>query len=181
MLTSIALVLLTMVGYASGVALAGRGREVLPGVFDLLLLAGLWVVAFWLRAQVEARLLALLLGLALGLVVGFLFTAVRFARRPGAPTVPQSELPEHARERPQTAVASLPRRLWNRWNEFAIRMGSVQARLLMGYFYFIVVTPFALVMRLAGDPLSRRPPAAPSAWTGKEPMDTTIAAAREQG
>lgn len=39
-------------------------------------------------------------------------------------------------------------------------------RLLLGGFYFLVLTPMALVIRLVRDPLRRRPdPRLPSYWS----------------
>ena len=52
------------------------------------------------------------------------------------------------------------RRLWELWKELAKRLGDVQARLLLTVFYFVVVAPFALAVRLAADPLRLRSGAA---------------------
>jgi hypothetical protein len=180
--SAIALILLTMVGYSSGVTLAGRGRHVLPSVWDLLLLAMLWWVAFQLRAQIDGRLLGLLAGLLLGLVVGGLFTVVRLALTQDAPVIPENELPAHARETAVAPDTSLGRKLWLRWNQFGARMGGVQGRMLMGYFYFIIVTPFGLGVRLFSDPLHhKRPFPQASGWSAKETIEPTLEAAREQG
>lgn len=181
LLSAIALVLLTMVGYSSGVTLAGHGRHVLPSIWDLLLLGLTWWGAFQLRAALDARLWGLLGGLLLGLMVGAVATAVRLAISRDTPLIPESELPEHAREQRVDEPASLPHRLWQRWNAFAARMGAVQGRLLMGFFYFIIVTPFGLVARLLSDPLQRKRPFASSGWSPKEPADRTLEQAREQG
>ncbi len=181
LLSAIALILLTMVGYSSGVTLAGRGRNVLPSIWDLLLLVATWWGAFQLRALLDSRLWGLLAGLLLGLVMGAVFTAVRLTVSREAPLIPESELPEHARERHVNAPRSLPRRLWDRWNAFATRMGAVQGRLLMGFFYFLIVTPFGAVARLGGDALHQKRPFAASGWSSKEPVDLTLEQAHEQG
>jgi hypothetical protein len=180
-LSVVVLILLTMVGYSSGVAWAGRGRHVVPSVWDLLLLLPVWWGAFLLRALLDSRLLGLLTGLLLGIVVGGLFTAVRLTIAKEAPIIPESELPAHARETAVAPEASWARKLWQRWNAFAARMGGVQGRLFMGYFYFIIVTPFGLGMRLFGDPLHDKRPYVQSGWSAKESIDPTLEAAREQG
>lgn len=180
-LSAIALVLLTLVGYSSGVALASRERPFLPRMADLLLVAMLWAVAFWLRGQINHWLM-IAIGLILGLVLGYGATTVRLGRGESRYAIPQSELPEHAREKDETAGAENRfKRLWRRWNEFTAVMGNVQARLIMGFFYFIFVTPFGLIMRAAGDPLRIKEAPGGGGWTPKQATDTTVEAAREQG
>lgn len=44
-------------------------------------------------------------------------------------------------------------RIWHRWTIIAHRIGDFQARLLLSTFYFVVVAPFALGLRLCSDPL----------------------------
>lgn len=172
-----------MVGYSSGVALVARGRDLLPAIVDLVVLLLVWMGAFWLRAALDvSRLTALAVGLLMGLLVGALVTAVRLTTSRTPPPMPKSELPEHVRDQGETAVSpNLLRRLWDRWNVFAIRMGSVQARLFMSYFYFIIVTPFALLGKLLGDPLHTRHSPTETAWSAREPVAADVEAAREQG
>lgn len=183
-LSVIVLILLTMVSYASGVTLAANQREYPVAVFDLLIVAGLWLILFWLRPQLShLPLLAVIIGL--GVVVGYLVGAVRLAGRQDVYTLPASELPEHAREKEGEADTAVPpnifKRGWRRWNEFAGRMGNVQGRLLMGFFYFLVVTPFGLGMRLLSDPLAIKKSPPHSNWHPKENTDLTLEAAKEQG
>lgn len=45
------------------------------------------------------------------------------------------------------------RRLWDGWKRFGRKMGDFQARLLLTFFYFVILAPFALVVRLKADPL----------------------------
>lgn len=182
-LSVIVLILLTMVSYASGVTLAANRREYPVAVIDLLIVAGLWLILFWLRPQLShLPLLAVTIGL--GVVVGYLVGAVRLAGRQDVYTLPASELPEHAREKEgrDTAVsANVFKRGWRRWNDFAGRMGNVQGRLLMGFFYFLIVTPFGLGMRLLSDPLAIKKSPSQSNWHSKESTDLTLDAAKEQG
>lgn len=176
-------IFLTMVSYASGVTLAANRREYPTAVLDLLIVAGLWLLLFWLRPQVgHLPLLAVTIGL--GVVVGYLVGAVRLAGRQDVYTLPASELPEHAREKggEETAVSTnIFKRGWRRWNDFAGRMGNVQGRLLMGFFYFFIVTPFGLGMRLLSDPLAIKKSPPHSNWHPKESTDLTLEAAKEQG
>ena len=63
---------------------------------------------------------------------------------------------------------------WGRWKAIAHVIGTFQARLLLTLFYFVVVPPFALVVKLFTDPLGLRPPPGASYWTARrsrEPGD----------
>jgi len=48
-------------------------------------------------------------------------------------------------------------RLWNWWKRTAKKIGNFQARVLLMLFYFVVVCPFALVVRWKSDPLAINP------------------------
>jgi hypothetical protein len=50
-------------------------------------------------------------------------------------------------------------------------IGNVQARVLLTLFYFVVVPPFALIVKLATDPLGLRPPRPGSFWTVRAEAD----------
>jgi hypothetical protein len=45
------------------------------------------------------------------------------------------------------------RRLWAGWKRFAERLGVFQSRLLLVVLYFVVVAPFALLVKAGKDPL----------------------------
>jgi hypothetical protein len=45
------------------------------------------------------------------------------------------------------------RRLWEGWKRFGRKVGDFQARLLLTVFYFVMLAPFALVVRWQADPL----------------------------
>lgn len=47
--------------------------------------------------------------------------------------------------------------LWNRWKRFAKKVGDVQARFILTVLYFVLIAPFALIVRWAADPLSIKP------------------------
>lgn len=51
---------------------------------------------------------------------------------------------------------ALLRLLWEHWKGFAHRFGNFQARLLLLLFYYVVLAPFALVLKLFSDPLRLR-------------------------
>ena len=45
-------------------------------------------------------------------------------------------------------------RLWEYWKRLGKRIGDVQARILLTLFYFLIVPPFALAVRVGSDPLA---------------------------
>lgn len=45
------------------------------------------------------------------------------------------------------------RQLWAAWKRVARRIGDFQARVLLTIFYFVLLAPFALIVRRTSDPL----------------------------
>ena len=46
--------------------------------------------------------------------------------------------------------------LWQRWKVVARKIGDFQARLILGAFYFVILAPFALGLKIFSDPLQLR-------------------------
>jgi len=148
LLSSLALVLLTLVGYSSGAVLGARKRTPVPGLLDLLVIIALWGAALLTRGPL-GKWAAIGVWLLAALLVGALLAA------PRAHQYPKAEAVKNGRD------------LWNAWKDFARRMGNYQSRVLMALLYFTVVLPFGLGVRLLGDPLQVRAPA-DSRWSPKE-------------
>jgi len=53
--------------------------------------------------------------------------------------------------------------VWEGWKRFGRALGDFQARALLTVFYFLIAAPFAVVIRLSGDPLDLKP-ATPKGW-----------------
>src|SRR5262245_3870529 len=68
---------------------------------------------------------------------------------------------------------------WQRWKKIARAVGVVQTRLLMVTFYFLVVLPLGLFMRMRGDPLHLKPTAG-SNWTPHRSEKASLESARRQ-
>lgn len=60
-------------------------------------------------------------------------------------------------------MRTLLRSLWEWWKPVARKIGDFQARVILLLFYFVILGPFALALRLSSDPLSMRP-GAPRGW-----------------
>jgi len=71
------------------------------------------------------------------------------------------------------------RSLWARWKIIAEKIGHFQTMLILSLVYFVVVSPFALVVRFLKDPLRIRK-IEESNWTEKGSLDHTIETARKQ-
>lgn len=50
--------------------------------------------------------------------------------------------------------------VWARWNVIAHKIGNFQARAFLSLFYFVVLAPFALGVKIFCDPLRLRPDSA---------------------
>lgn len=77
------------------------------------------------------------------------------------------------------ARATLPM-LWERWKHAGHAIGDFQARVVLTFFYFVIVLPFGLGVRLLSDPLRLRRPAADSTWVARPTHDTDMEQARRQ-
>jgi len=71
-------------------------------------------------------------------------------------------------------------RAWERWKVIAHKIGNFQARLILVIFYFVVVPPFALIVKLFKDPLTLHPPQKESLWVEGPVADPSLSAARRQ-
>ena len=67
-----------------------------------------------------------------------------------------------------TAVADHGRRVSAAWRRLARTLGDANARLLLALFYFVVLAPFALLLRWRADPLGLKA-GAPRGWRPLDP------------
>ena len=168
--SALALVLLTMVGYSAAAVLVGRGKKVVPGLLDLVLVVALWTIALSFR-EVLGRWLSILVWLIMSGMTNALITTLRWRGQPD--------------ERSEQTVADngqvgLLERLWEGWKRFAAEMGNYQGRMLMAFFYFLVVTPFGLLVRLSSDPLRLRQPSSQTFWIKRSTSDADLEQARRE-
>ena len=80
-------------------------------------------------------------------------------------------------------VIKLPihKRIWQWWIPIAHKIGNFQARLILTVFYFTMLVPFAILVKLFTDPL-RIKPKTPKGWIDRDnkPVDDLLARARKQ-
>jgi hypothetical protein len=149
LVSGLALVLLTLVGYSSGAVLGAPRRTPVPALLDLAVVLSLWVVALVTRPEL-GKWGAIGAWLVVGILDGAVLSRARAGRYPKAKT--------------GAPAASL----WQAWKGFARRMGNYQSRMLMAYLYFTLVLPFGLGVALLSDPLRLKPGAAESNWRPKQ-------------
>ncbi len=169
-ISGLVLVLLTLVGYSSGCSLAGKGRKVAPGLIDLAVVIILWIGALSTR-ELLGKWMSILIWLIAGGIVGALLMLTRrntFAK----------PRPWELKSKP--AEGSLMRRIWIGWKSYAQGMGDYQSRILLILFYFIIVTPFAILVRLFSDPLRIRSTQNQSYWLPRPQASTDVEEARRQ-
>jgi hypothetical protein len=75
---------------------------------------------------------------------------------------------------------NLLRRTWDWWKVFATEIGNYQGRVLFAFFYFMVVTPFGLGVRLFSDPLKVKQGEKKTCWSGRSLVTDKLEAARVQ-
>jgi len=62
--------------------------------------------------------------------------------------------------------------LYKGWMKFGHVLGWINARIILGLVFFVLVTPIGLVMRLFGkDPLRMRAKKSASYWIRRDPLD----------
>ena len=72
----------------------------------------------------------------------------------------------------------LLRRAWHAWKRFGRKVGDFQARIFLTIFYFVILAPFAMGVRLLADPLGLKQP---GGWHPvSPPVDTATERARRQ-
>ena len=72
------------------------------------------------------------------------------------------------------------RKVWERWKVIAQKIGDLQARLILGLLYFILLGPVALVRRLNTDPLGLCRTGAQTYWVARPTTEVTLETARRQ-
>ena len=71
------------------------------------------------------------------------------------------------------------KKLWQGWKRIAKKIGDFQARVILTVLYFVIIAPFALIVRWGADPLSLK--GTQKAWRLKaEPKDPPMKRAINQ-
>ena len=169
LISKLALVLLTLAGYSMGAVLGSRDKSATPQPLDLGAVVILWIAALVSRASL-GRWAAVGLWLVAAGLVSFGLTSLRRTKMPARSTKAKT---------PIQGKGAL-KGVWEGWKGFAREMGNYQSRILLAFFYFVVVAPFGVLVRLSGDPLRTKLSTGPSFWVTRAPASTELDEARRQ-
>ncbi len=172
-LSFIILMLLSLAGYSGGAGGRGGNRtDLKPVVLDLILVALIWTGAIFTRTVYSFnKWLLILVWVVIAAAVGIV--AVSFRR-----------LPEQDRAQKRDTEELPPglfRRVWHRWMGFSKRMGSFQSRIMLSFFFFLVISPVALLIKFLGDPLRiKKTKTSETYWLAREESSAQIGDYRRQ-
>lgn len=168
-LSGLALVLLTLVGYSIAAVIGAKDRLPTPRLLDLAVVVVLWIIALFSRSAL-GKWTAIGVWLVAGGVVSFVLNSAR-----------RNKTPSKAKKAADPSQAgNFLKRLWEGWKGFAAEMGNYQGRILLAFFYFLVITPFGVLVRLFGDPLRTRVSTNPSFWDDRPAVGSELDEARRQ-
>ncbi len=72
------------------------------------------------------------------------------------------------------------RSLWQRWRRVGQVIGDIVGHVFLSLFYFTVLVPFALGVRLFSDPLDKGKRPRERGWAHRQTRDRTLDDARRQ-
>ena len=147
-LSYIVLILLTLVGYSAGAASrVGEGKDLKPRIADLILVSLLWVAAIYTRLASDLdKWLMILVWLGIAFIIGMIAVSVR--------KWPVEE--KSGKGRAEDLPSGIFKKLWYRWTVFSKRMGSFQSRVMLSFFFFVIISPVASLIAVLGIPLRSR-------------------------
>jgi hypothetical protein len=165
--TSIALVLFTMVGYSIGRNLFTNKYKVSLIALELPLILLIWLGAIFIPLTL-GKGLKIVLWVTIALIIGFILTRIASSKE---------DKPKYKSMTSETEIQKP--NLWEQWKKFAAKMGDFQGRLMLMWFYFLIITPFGILVRLFSDPLSRKQPKS-SGWLDRPIAKSDIEKSRRQ-
>jgi len=142
---SFLLILESLVFYAVGaVVKAGKSVELRPQIIDFVIIVFIWAAAIYSSIILDLnRWLLISAWVIVSMLVGVLAVWPR-----------KSSGRETSRyESPKPAPRNIFKRLWQGWEDFIVRLGGFQTRMIFSLCFFILVSPVALAVNIFRDPL----------------------------
>ncbi len=164
----LALILLTLVGYSSGAVIAGREKKKPLGLLELGMAFLFMAMALGTRPLL-GKWIAIPTWIVLAGLGSALLTWIRYGDR----EIKKADCLASAEKGPLGRTLD-----W--WKAFATGIGNYQGRLLFAFFYFVVVTPFGLGVRLFSDPLKVKQGGRTTFWWERSSVSQELESAREQ-
>jgi hypothetical protein len=169
-LSFIALILLSLVGYSAGaVIIAGNASSLKSHLLDLGFIVLIWGGAIYSRIFTDLNkwilvLCWLILGIGLGMLSVFLLKHFK-------------KLDIEEKKEDEFQVKG---NLWKKWKNFSLRMGSFQSRIVLSLFFLVFVFPFALITKIFINPLRLNEKKFTSYWDSKKEISRNIDDFRRQ-
>jgi len=156
-LSYVVLILLSLVGYSAGVTKRARKvKDLEPQLLDIFIVLLIWMAAGFSRMTFDLnKWILILIGVFVSYIIGFI---VHWLRMPKANFSPDEKKPPGIDER------QARKNLWETWKEFSKRMGAFQSRMLLSYIFFILIFPFALIVKIFSDPLNLKTRTGETHW-----------------
>jgi hypothetical protein len=176
-LSFVALILLSLVGYSCGaVSRAGKSAELKPQALDLVLVLLLWTGAIYSRIATDVnRWLLILIGIMVAFVLGIISVQTRKLLQKESSVEHGFEIDVES-----NIIGNGSQSIWYRWKDFSQRMGSFQSRVILSFFFFLLVSPLALAVKLFSDPLRIKSSRGESHWHRREDMSSDLKNSRRQ-
>jgi hypothetical protein len=168
----IILILLSLMGYSGGaVAGAGKNTDLKPQALDLILVIMILIGAIYSRiAYGLNKWFLILIWLTISSALGLL--AKPFRKYPKDAKIRQAAEDKD--------VSNIFKKLWLKWSNFSRRMGSFQSRILLSLMFFLIVSPFAVAVRVFSDPLKIKRCSKGSFWQPRKEVPLDLQQYRRQ-
>jgi hypothetical protein len=168
-ISGIALVLLSMVGYSMGAMIAGGKKKINPSLLDIVTLVIIWVIALLTRVWLGNKWLAIGVWILIGLLLGGGMVFFQGGSYPKERKYDKDPIQFHG-----------IKRIWEGWKAFTRRIGNYQSRLLLALFYIPVVIPFGIIVRSFQDPLQMKNNMVKSRWVPRSKTDHGLESIQKQ-
>ena len=158
-LASLAVLLLSLVGYSLGVVLkSGKAGVRKPVALDILLVILMWAGILYSRSQVSfSKWVLFAAWVVAGLLLGLAVTAIK--------GYSQAERMSIVEPRHENKPSEFKR--GKAFRAFSTKIGTFQSQILLGILFLIVFAPVALAVWVFSDPLKIKSRGQGSHWSPK--------------
>ena len=161
------LIILSIVFYSAGaLSRVGRVIELKPAIFDLILVTTIWGGAVLSKIVCDLnRWLLVIIWIVLSGLTGWFTSFFR--------SFSDNESLENREV--GRGPSNIFKRFWLNWRDFSKRAGNFQSRIVLSLFFFIFISPLALILKMFSDPLKIKPPGrCQSFWHPKQKIPENL-------